>query len=798
MVSAKLCLLLALSMAVQIAHGAPPGKLLTNNDVCTSAQCVTTAADIIRDMRVDVDPCEDFSSFACGGFEEREEIPADEESVGYFKLVQKQNNRIIHSILSPESNKHIAIGGDQDSDTEDSNLQKLRALFTSCMDEDQINKVGRQPVVDEVKKLLALFPIRGSLLSFSSAIASTTVAADPDKATALAVTLGHMTKLGLDSFTGFGVSTNVKNPNSKVLVVSEGGLGLPSKEYYLDSKTLEIYELTVGQMLNLILGQEAATAPPSSAETSSEPSEPILSSKNNVDQMYVDTEETISSLPLTTSPTPGIPSTVPAPWSDIAKDIVAFEVQLAAISTNINDLRNSEKTYNPRTLAQIAELTPAIDWPTLLENTLAANTQVPDPIIVSSPDFHTRLQQLLEKTSTTTLQNYFTWSLIRQLAGNLSMPYRQPLRELYAVLSGISAGVVPDRWKTCVGFVNANLGDMAGQYFIEQAFKGNSRDVVNSLIDSLRATYTKGFPELDWLDTYTKKGASEKMSTIVQLIGFSTESPNVGSSKSLQEYYEGYQVDTSDYFGNKMRANLWGMELDFKDLNEPVNKLKMHMSPQTVNAYYSATLNEIVFPAGILQQPFFHVENPEYVNYGGIGVVAGHELGHGFDNRGRLFDSAGRMVNWWSNSTLEAFQGKAKCFVEQYGNFTVKGADGNDYHLNGELTLGENIADNGGLKKSYESWVARYRSDPKGKRFMNFKLPGLESLTPEQLFFVSYARPWCRKQRPASVVKQIRTDPHSPAEWRINGAVQNSVYFSEAFKCKSGARMNPKNKCDLW
>ncbi|KAG0360773.1 hypothetical protein BG005_010001 [Podila minutissima] len=796
MVSTKLCLLLALGMAVQIARGAPPGKPLANNDVCTSAQCVTTAADIIRDMLVDVDPCEDFSTFACGGFEEREEIPADEESVGYFKLVQKQNNRIIRSILSSESNKPIAIIGDHDSDAEGSNLQKLRALFTSCMDEDQINKVGRQPVVDEVKKLLALFPITGSLLSSSSAIASAPTTADPDRATALAETLAHLTKLGLDSFTGFGVSTDVKNPAHSVLVVSEGGLGLPSKEYYLDSKTLEIYELTVGQMLNLILGQEPVTTPPSPADTSSEP---IFSSKSNVDQMYVDTEETPSSLPLTIpTTTAAFPSTVPSPWSDIAKDIVAFEVQLAAISTSINDLRNSEKTYNPRSLAQIAELTPAIDWPTLLESTLATNTQVPDLIMVSSPDYHTRLQQLLEKTSSTTLQNYFTWSLIRQLAGSLSIHYRQPLRELYALMSGISAGVVPDRWKTCVGFVNANLGDMAGQYFVEQAFKGNSRDVVNNLIDSLRATYTKGFPELDWLDEHTKKGANDKMSTIVQLIGFSTESPNVGSCKSLQEYYEGYQVDASDYFGNKMRANLWGTGLDFKNLNKPVNRMKMQMSPQTVNAYYSATLNEIVFPAGILQQPFFHVENPEYINYGGIGVVAGHELGHGFDNRGRLFDSTGRMVNWWSNSTLKAFQAKAQCFIDQYGNFTVKGADGNDYHLNGELTLGENIADNGGLKKSYESWVARYRSDPSGKRFKNFKLPGLESLTPEQLFFVSYARPWCRKQRPESVVKQIRTDPHSPAEWRINGAVQNSVYFAEAFKCKSGAKMNPTEKCDLW
>lgn len=494
----------------------------------------------------------------------------------------------------------------------------------SCMDEGQINKVGRKPVVDEVKKLLALFPTRGSLLSSSPAIASTIPDTDADRATALAVTIAHMTKLGLDSFTGFGVSTDVKNPSRKVLAISEGGLGLPSKEYYLDSKTLKIYELTVAQMFNLILGQEPVSTTPSPADSSSVL---IFSSKSTVDQMYVNTEETVSSLPLNIPATATSSPTVLEPWSDIAKDVVAFEVQLAAITTNIKDLRNLEKSYNPRSLAQITELTPAIDWPTLLENTLAANTQVPEPIMVSSPGFHTRLQQLLQQTSTTTLQNYFTWSLIRQISGSLSMTYRQPLSELHAILSGVAAGVKPDRWKTCVGFVNANLGAMAGQYFVEQAFKGNSRDVVNSLIDSLRETYAKGFPELDWLDAYTKKGASDKISAIIQLVGFSTESPNIGSSRSLQEYYEGYQIDESDYFGNKMRANLWGTEMDFKNLNEPVNRLKMHMSPQTVNAYYSATLNGIVFPAGILQQPFFHVENPEYINYGGIGVVAGHELG---------------------------------------------------------------------------------------------------------------------------------------------------------------------------
>ncbi|KAI1321652.1 hypothetical protein EDD11_003132 [Mortierella claussenii] len=749
MAPAKVYFMMALGMALQVVNGAQVSA--NNSDTCTTPQCVLTAASIMRDMNPQVDPCQDFSAYTCGGFYEREEIPADQESIGYFRIVHDQNSRVIRSIVSEESTKVLkASSTDKFAER---NIKKLKDLYSSCMDEEQIARVGRQPVVDEIQILLNLFPVSGDATT-----------ATPIDKKAFSTTLAHFNKMGLDSLSSFGVSADNKDPKRRVLVLSEGGLGLPSKEYYVDERITDIYEKTVGAMFNLLLGDEATTTPIGNAES--------FASTAKLE--------------------------VPTEWLEVAKDIVRFEKQLAEASTNVNDLHNSEKTYNPLSMEQITAMTPSIDWNLMLQSILPANTSVPHPIIVSSPPFQANLQTLLDRTSARTLQNYLVWSLIRQLAGSLSHHYRQPLREMNSALSGVSAAVIPERWKQCVLVVNQQLGEIAGQYFIEVSFKGNSRTQVHNMIENLRETYIKVLPNLGWLDGPTTEGAIKKMKAIVQLIGFSTDSPNVASSESLEHYYKGYVVDPKDYFSNQMRARLWGTAKSFKGLGHPVNMLKMHMAPQTVNAYYSPTQNQVVFPAGILQAPFFHAENPEYVNYGGIGFVAGHEITHGFDDRGHLFDAEGRMQNWWSNATLEAFNSKAGCFVEQYSNFTVKGNDDKDYHINGQLTLGENIADNGGLKQSFESWKARYQADPSGRKYKNFRLPGLENLTPEQLFFISFARPWCNKQRPESAIRLMRTDSHSPAQWRINGAVQNSVAFAEAFQCAAGSPMNPDKKCSLW
>ncbi|KAF9099985.1 Endothelin-converting enzyme 2 [Mortierella sp. AM989] len=680
----------------------------------------------MRDMNPQADPCQDFSQYTCGGFIEREEIPADQDAVGYFHIIRDQNNRVIRSIVTPGSGNLNAQSGEDGPSQR--NIKKMQDLYASCMNEDEITRIGRQPVVDEVQKLLDVFNIPNSALASSSFTQEGSSPTIIDKDT-LSKTLAYLSRMGFESFNSFDVSADAKDPLRNVLELSEGGLGLPSKEYYLDDRIMGIYESTIGKMFNLILGEE--------------------SKEGSTDSLT---------------------DALPEKWARIAKNVVEFEKQLAAISTDVNDLNSSEKTYNPSTIDQISSMTPSVDWSMVLQNILPVNTSIPQSIIVISPPFQERLESLLQETSPQTFQNYLTWSVIRQLSGNLALHWKQPLRELNAALTGVSATAVPERWKTCVSVINRQLGEIAGHYFVNEQFKGNSRNQVHDMIETLRETYIKAFPNLDWLDEDTSAGAVKKMEAIVQLIGFSTDSPNVASPESLDEYYSEYKVDSKDFFGNQRRVGLWNTEKMFKELNSPVNRLKMHMVPQTVNAYYSPSENQIVFPAGILQAPFFHTENPEYINYGGIGVVAGHEITHGFDNRGHLFDAVGRMDNWWTNTTSEAFKNKANCFVEQYGNFSVKGSDGKDYFVNGQLTLGENIADNGGLKQSFDSWQTRYQSDKQGRNI----------------------------QRPESAIRQMRTDPHSPAKWRINGAVQNSVAFAKAFNCPSGSAMNPEKKCDLW
>ncbi|GJJ72078.1 hypothetical protein EMPS_04435 [Entomortierella parvispora] len=738
--------------------------------VCTTEQCVLTAADILRDMNIQADPCQDFSEFACGGFNSRFEIPPDQSSYDNFNILHDETRRIVRSIVDANSaTAPKAAAGDAVSKD---NIAKFQGLYNSCMDQERLTQIGRSPLVDELQTVFNLFPVPDSSLKTQNqgAMADggdnqqgeseednfivSTAAVDK---TALTNTLAYLNKMGIDSLISFSVSSDLENPSKRVLVLSEGGLGLPAKDYYKDKDTLAIYEKTVRQMFSLIFGKEPPSDATSTAATEDEDN-----------------------------------------WSAVAKDVVDFETQLAGIGTDLQDFYDPIKTYNPTATDSIGSMTPSIDWPLFLKNTLPSSVPAPKQIVVNWPAYQTKLEDLLQKTSPRTLQNYFAWNVIQARATTLGPEYQQPLRNLNSALSGSNSAVIPDRWKHCVSVVDGSLGDMVGHYFIQEVFKGNSKAQVSDIIQSLLTAYGKVFPKLDWLDKKTEAGAMKKLKAIVALVGYSTAEPNVTDSKSVQDYYKDLKVDPADFYGNQWREGVWSNERSFLNLNKPVNKQVLGSPPQTVNAFYSPPDNQIYFPAGILQPPFFHTGNPEYVNYGALGVVAGHEITHGFDNHGHLFDAQGRMVDWWTNSTTAAFNQKAQCFVDQYGNFTIKGPDGKDHNVDGHLTLGENIADNGGLKQSFNSWQARYKADKAGKKYMNQKLPGLIEYTPEQLYFVSYARVWCSKKRPAALLQQILTDVHSPARWRINGAVQNSEFFAKAFKCKVGAPMNPAKKCNLW
>ncbi|KAF9337015.1 hypothetical protein BG006_006489, partial [Podila minutissima] len=296
----------------------------------------------------------------------------------------------------------------------------------------------------------------------------------------------------------------------------------------------------------------------------------------------------------------------------------------------------------------------------------------------------------------------------------------------------------------------------------------------------------------------TRDAALKKLNAIAEVVGWSTALPDVASSKSLEEFYTNYTVVPDDFFANIFQGSTFLNEQIFLQLDKPVNRGSLLDSPQTVNAFYSPYTNQILFPAGILQDPYYHVDNPDYTNMASTGLIAAHEFTHGFDSQGRKYDDTGRLLNWWTNATAQVFTDKSQCFVDQYGNFTVDGPGGKPLNVNGLLTLGDNIADNGGLKMAFRTWLDRFKSDPHGQKYKNFKLPRLEMYTLEQLFFISYGRLWCRKETPESVQLKILGDAHAPAKWRVNGPVQNLPDFANVFKCKAGTPMNPVKRCDLW
>ncbi|KAF9376624.1 hypothetical protein CPB97_010686 [Podila verticillata] len=820
-------LLTAAVLCVVRAQGDVP--TVDKNGVCTSRECTILAGEILKDMNPEIDPCSDFFSYTCGGWVDRVSIPDYKSSIGYFSNVKSENQAVIRAIVSADVD---SIRGDNDATKR--NQLKLMALYGSCINETKIAEVGVSPLVDLVQDLIKVFPAplnvlqsinrasvpalhkvnedmsRNEVLSLPKPQAQRILTQgdsenydrrvkakgrtppdfidpripqqqipshidsfvpkyfakrqqpnSPDKNTdpfakaekeSLAQAITQLAWMGVTGLVEFDVDSDPKNPDINVFKMDESGLGLSSKEYYSDDNIVTVYQTTVEEMFTLVMGK-------------------VLPATNAVKRQV---------------------------WAQVAKNVVGFEKLLADISSNPDDLDNSEVTYNPRSLAQIKEMIPSIDWSLVVERLSATGAHIQDPIIVSSPEYLIKLDALLQETPALTLQNYFVWKLISQLAVNLDGETRKPMMRLKAALQGVSAHMVTPRWEVCVDVVDAALGAMAGHFFIQQAFGGDSKEGAESIISSLRTAFVEGLTRLDWLDHETLVNAKEKVEYLMQKVGFSVQSPDVRSSEGLEEYFKELEVEHSDFFGNEIRARRWNMKNVLSQLSKPVDRARWLMSPQTVNAYYNPSVNEIVFPAGILQQPFFHTDNPEYINYGGVGVVAGHELTHAFDDEGRRYDAFGKMSDWWTDSTLKEFKSKTQCFVDQYGKFTVKDPQGRDNQVNGKLTLGENLADNGGLKTAYEAWRTRFDSDPQGEKFKNHQLAGLEQFSRDQLFYVAFARVWCSQRRPASAIEALRTDPHAPAKWRVNGVVQNSKHFAEVFKCAAGAPMNPETKCDMW
>ncbi|KAI9254860.1 hypothetical protein BY458DRAFT_442500 [Sporodiniella umbellata] len=423
----------------------------------------------------------------------------------------------------------------------------------------------------------------------------------------------------------------------------------------------------------------------------------------------------------------------------------------------------------------------------------------PSQIIVTSPHYLGNVSRLMREESSEDLEGFLVWKAVHAYASALGEPIRGPIRRLSAKLIGADPKTIRPRWDTCLDEVNQSVGFLVGRYYVLDKFGGDAaKEYADAFVKSIKDVFVKRLPALPWLDSITRERAENKVNTLIRKIGYPDASPDVMSPHSLLVYYQRLALAENDYFGNYLNSREWAIQEEWNTLGKAPEKKIWLMNPQEVNAYYNPSFNEIVFPAGILQNPFFGSNYPDYLNYGGIGVVVGHELTHGFDNNGRHFDADGKLTQWWTDETSAKFDEKANCFVKQYGNFSMTDETGKQIYVNGKLTLGENLADNGGLRESYLAWKQQYDSDRENKKYNNVRLPGLDHLTPEQLFFVGFGRIWCNKATPAQAKKGVLTDEHSPPKWRVNGAIQNSQHFADVYKCPVGSPMNPAHKCELW
>ncbi|MDO3642533.1 M13 family metallopeptidase [Mucilaginibacter sp. L3T2-6] len=455
-----------------------------------------------------------------------------------------------------------------------------------------------------------------------------------------------------------------------------------------------------------------------------------------------------------------------------AETIFNIETAFAKAQLSRVAMRDPNKTYNKFAVKDFQSLTPHLKWDELLP---LMEVKGQDTILVSNPAFYKATDALLASTPVDDWKTYLTWNVLKGSASSLSSPFEKASFAFSSALSGQK--VQAPRDERAANLVDGSLGELLGQIYVEKYFKPAAKEYMVKLVNNLKETLGERIQGLSWMSAETKARALKKLAAFTVKIGYPDKWQN----------YDGLEIDRNDYAGNLRRISEWRYNYNVSQLGKPVDKTRWGMSPPTVNAYYSPTNNEIVFPAGILQFPFFDFNADDAVNYGGIGSVIGHEMTHGFDDQGRQYDADGTLRDWWTKDDADKFKSRADQVVNQYNKFTVV----DTIHVNGKLTLGENLADLGGLNVAY----AAFKKTKEGHS--NQKIDGF---TPDQRFFLSWAQVWRSSQRPEAAAQRILTDPHSPEQYRTNAPITNIDAWYKAFNVKPGDKMykKPEDRTKVW
>ena len=540
--------------------------------------------------------------------------------------------------------------------------------------------------------------------------------------------LTEMQQYGGAGFFSFGVRADAKNSNMNAAYLYPAGLGLPDRDYYVADD--------------------------------SDSKEKRGKYKEHITRMlqYIDYSEEEA--------------------ADAAERILAFETGLAEPQLDKVERRDARNTYNPKTVAELKNMVSAIDWNAYFEEIGATDL---DTIIVSQPNYMESLQDVFAGNSVKDWKDYLKWSIFNDAASTLSTDIETANWEFYSkTLQG--AQEQRPRKERALQTVNGTLGEALGKLYVDEHFPAEAKEKAQEMISNLIKAYENRIDNLSWMGEETKKKAKEKLGTTTIKVGYPDEWKDYSDLEIVNVENGG------SYFQNMMNTSKWRVADNMADLGQPVDKTEWFMPPQTVNAYYNPSYNEIVFPAAILQPPFYDYKADAAVNYGGIGAVIGHEISHGFDDSGSRFDAEGNLNNWWTDEDLKQFEALGKDLADQYSNIEVL----DSVFINGQFTLGENIGDLGGVNAAYDG--LQIHLEEHGN-------PGkIDGFTPEERFFMSWATVWRTKMRDEALKNRIKTDPHSPGMYRAYVPLQNIDAFYTTFDIKEGDKMYvaPEDRVKIW
>ncbi|WP_059015120.1 M13 family metallopeptidase [Mycobacterium sp. M26] len=544
---------------------------------------------------------------------------------------------------------------------------------------------------------------------------------------ALAAVIGALQRSGVGGGVGVYVDTDSKNSSRYLVHLTQSGLGLPDESYYRDEQHAAILGAYPAHIAAMFALVYGGTA---------------------------------------------------ADHSPTAARIVALETTIAAAHWDVVKRRDADLTYNLRRFADLPETAPGFDW----AGWVSALGTAPDAVaelVVRQPDYLTAFAQLWSQSDFADWQDWARWRLIHARASVLTTALVEEDFQFYGrTLSGTEQ--IRDRWKRAVSLVEGIMGDAVGRLYVERHFPPDAKSRMDELVANLREAYRVSINDLEWMTPQTRQRALTKLDKFTAKIGY---------PKKWRDYST-LVIDRADLYGNVIRGAEVATDRELAKLGGPVDRDEWFMTPQTVNAYYNPGMNEIVFPAAILQPPFFDAEADDAANYGGIGAVIGHEIGHGFDDQGAKYDGDGNLVDWWTDEDRAEFGARTKQLIEQYDGYVPRELDG-DAHVNGAFTVGENIGDLGGLSIA----LLAYQLSLGGK-----EAPVIDGLTGVQRVLFGWAQVWRTKSREAEALRRLAIDPHSPPEFRCNGVVRNIDAFYEAFEVDpdDALYLDPERRVRIW